>query len=303
MTSPFKYIQNNPARAVTMLGIPYEQFQALVEHIEQSEQRQREKSESEQTKTNTKRKGCPPKLSGAEGLCLCLFYLRHIPIFEVLGLLFDVSGTTANDVFHHWLKVLRKLLPASLYEEINKKGESWSDFQKYLEQNRLLVDSTEQDRERPTDNQEQKNYYSGKKKRHTFKSSVISLPGGKDIVDITAGHRGPASDITLFNQQRKKFSEKQEFEGDKAYVGAENMTTPHKKPKKGELTEQQLADNKVLSSSRIFIEHVMRRIKIARVAQGRFPLSSRCYETVMMTLCGLVRFRLGTFQLPTLEAV
>ena len=242
-------------------------------------------------------------MSVAEGLCLCLFYLRHTPVFEVLGLLFEVSKTTANDTFHYWLEMLRSSLPASLLEEFKQKGDSWSKVQEYLEQYCLLVDSTEQDRERPQDNREQKDYYSGKKKSHTFKSSVISLPEGKDIVDVTSGHRGPASDISLFREQQKKFSERQKFKGDKAYVGAKHMTTPHKKPRNGELTEQQRAENKVISSSRIFIEHLIRRIKISRITQGRFPLRSSFYEKVIMTICGLVRVRLETFKVPKLKAV
>ena len=274
MTSPFKHIQNHPAITESILGISYEQFQSLVEYTDKHEKQQQEKREKEETRINAKGGGCPPKLSMAEGLCLCLFYLRHAPVFEVLGLLFEVSTTTANDVFHYWLEVLRDLLPASLYEECGQKGDDWSYFKEYLEQYCLLVDSTEQDRERPQDNLEQKKFYSGKKKRHTFKSSVVSLPEGNDIVDVTAGHPGPTSDISLFRDQQKKFSEQQKFEGDKAYVGAKHMTTPHKKPRNGELTEQQRAENKIISSSRIFIEHLIRRIKIPRISQGRFPLKA-----------------------------
>jgi hypothetical protein len=126
------------------------------------------------------------------------------------------------------------------------------------------------------------------------------MPEGKDIVDVTTGHRGPEADITLFREQQEKFSQQQQFDGDKAYVGGQNMKTPHKKPKNRELTEEQKEWNKEFSSSRIFIEHLMRRIKIARIAQFRFPLKGSCYEKVMLVICGLVRFRLGTFK-PTLK--
>ncbi|WP_254175218.1 transposase family protein [Planktothrix tepida] len=49
----------------------------------------------------------------------------------------------------------------------------------------LVVDSYEQPRERPTDNEEQKKYYLGKKKAHTFKNQVIVMPNGKEIVSAT----------------------------------------------------------------------------------------------------------------------
>ena len=64
-----------------------------------------------------------------------------------------------------------------------------------LTQYELIVDSAEQHIERPSDYQEQKNFYSGKKKAHTRKNQFIVLPEGKDIVDIKVGDPGPKSDI------------------------------------------------------------------------------------------------------------
>ncbi len=88
------------------------------------------------------------------------------------------------------------------------------------------------------------------------------------------------------------------FEGDKAYQGGENITTPQKKPRKGKLTAEQKAENKKLSSKRIFVEHVIRLVKIFRIAQQRFPLNSRTYEQVILTICGLVRLRISALILP-----
>jgi hypothetical protein len=64
------------------------------------------------------------------------------------------------------------------------------------------------------------------------------------------------------------------FEGDKAYQGGKNINTPYKKPPKGELTSGQKARNKEFSSKGLFVEHVIRLVKIFRVAQQRFPLNS-----------------------------
>lgn len=59
----------------------------------------------------------------------------------------------------------------------------------------MLVDSGEQARERPSDYQTQKKYYSGKQKNHTFKNQFIVLPLGKDIVDVVVGRPEPVSDL------------------------------------------------------------------------------------------------------------
>jgi len=81
------------------------------------------------------------------------------------------------------------------------------------------VDSYEQPIERPSSYDDQKKYYSGKKKAHTRKSQLIVLPNGKDIVDVVAGKPGPKSDIKLFQETPKEFELQQRFNGDKAYVG------------------------------------------------------------------------------------
>ncbi|BAY30949.1 hypothetical protein NIES2107_27970 [Nostoc carneum NIES-2107] len=109
----------------------------------------------------------------------------------------------------------------------------------------LLVDSLEQHAsplnggnprtrlapiDRPSDNEEQKKFYSGKKKQHTLKSQLVCLPNGKDIIDVVVGFPGPTSDINLFREQQKKFDSEQKFvrvasrrEGDKGYQGGKNI--------------------------------------------------------------------------------
>jgi len=100
-------------------------------------------------------------MSAQEGLSLSSIFEAK-PIFEILGLLFDVSKTKANDAFNYWIEILRDILPASQMEEV--KG----DVQKYklrqLTEYQLIVDSTEQPIVRPIDYELQKDYYSGKKR-------------------------------------------------------------------------------------------------------------------------------------------
>jgi hypothetical protein len=125
------------------------------------------------------------------------------------------------------------------------------------------------------------------------------LPDGQDIVDVVAGLPGPKSDITLFREGKKGFAPNQKFQGDKAYAGEPSIKTPTKKPKKGELTTSQLEKNQELASERIYVEHLIRVIKIFRVASERFRLNPSKYEQIIMTICGLVRFRIGTLVFPS----
>jgi len=78
--------------------------------------------------------------------------------------------------------ILEELLPSSLIEQEKKESDS-EIVKEILTQYELIVDSYEQLRERPGDNKEQEKYSDGKS-HHTFKTQMIILPDGKDIVDI-----------------------------------------------------------------------------------------------------------------------
>ena len=218
--------------------------------------------------------------------------------FQLLGIQFGVSESTANDTFNYWLPQLRELLPCSLLEQVKKNAADYEIVKEILTEYELIVDTYEQVRERPGDRDEQEKYFSGKKSNHTFKSQIIVMPDGRDIVDVVAGKPGPKSDITLFREERSQFDPQQRFKGDKAYVGEALITTPIKKPRNRELTTEQKEQNKAFSAKRIFVEHRIRSLKIFRVVQERFRLNSQKYEQVVLAICGIVRLRIRALILP-----
>ena len=132
---------------------------------------------------------------------------------------------------------------------------------------------------------------------HTLKNQFIVLPNAEDIVDISVGNRGKTSDINLWRESRDKFAVSQKFIGDKAYIGEPAIVTPYKKPKNAEVSELQKTENQQLSSRRIGVEHLIRRVKIFRVASDKFRLARHRYNQVILTVCGLVRLRLNRLTL------
>ena len=52
-------------------------------------------------------------------------------------------------------------------------------------------------------------------------------------------------------------------------------------------------NNLKLAKKRIFVEHVIRLLKIFGIARERFRLKEYNYEKVILTICGLVRLRIG----------
>ena len=194
------------------------------------------------------------------------------------------------------LPYIRTELPASLLEQWQQECDSIerAELEEWLAQlpeGALLVDTWEQPIPRPQDNEEQKAHYSGKQKDHTRKNQLISLPNGTDIVDVVLGEKGPRSDSLLLEETQAELPETIRFIGDQAYVGRNNTTTPVKKPPGGQLTQAQKDFNRQVSQKRVYVEHVIRVLKINRIAKEEFRMRSRMYELVIGCVCGLVRLR------------
>lgn len=298
MSDILKHIEENPKETRRLIGLEYEQLQQLIENAEQLNYEKQALRESKKIRIIAGGGGRKPKLSVKEQIILTLVYLRQMTTFQLLGIQFGVSESTANDTFNYWLPILRELLPCSLIEQVKKNESDLMVVQEILTEYELIVDSYEQVRERPGDNQEQEKYFSGKKSNHTFKSQIIIMPDGRDIVDVVAGEPGPKSDITMFRENRDIFAPKQSFKGDLGYIGEDLIDTPIKKPRNKELTTDQKKSNKEFSSKRIFVEHRIRSVKIFRVVQDRFRLNPKKYEQVILTICGLVRLRIRALILP-----
>ena len=156
---------------------------------------------------------------------------------------------------------------------------------------KIIVDSFETPIPRPSLNERQKRVYSGKKKRHTLKTQIITDRQGK-ILAINSGHRGPEADVKIWNETELpgKLKEKPKL-GDKAYQGADKPTTiPKKKPKGGELSEVEKAANKLISQERIYVEHAIRKVKRFRVVRDEYRLAQGIFPTIVSVVVGLIQF-------------
>ncbi len=128
MISTFDYIQKHPLRAKQLLGISYEQFRNLVDAAKKAHEDEQQKLEQSKVRIHRRGGGRKEILSIKEQVCLCIFYLRQIPTFEVLGMLFGISKTEANDTFHYWDEALPRLGGMSLPEWVPTRsvGTSYS---------------------------------------------------------------------------------------------------------------------------------------------------------------------------------
>lgn len=298
----YQLICQKPKDCKRLLGLSFEQLGELIEHCKRLHQSHQEEVEKRKKRVIRAGGGQSPILSLENQIILTLLYLRHNLSFQMVGLMFEVSESTAHNVFNNWQELLEAGLPASLLEQIKKSPAAEAEILQKLVTQELVVDSTEQAIERPSEYQEQKRTYSGKKKDFTFKNQLIVSPESLEIIDVEVGMPGRMSDISIWRGRQHHFSVEQRFMGDKAYVGERQINTPTKKPKTGELTPQVKAENKEFSSRRIVVEHLIRLVKIFKIMRERFRLSKSRYESIFLTVCGLVRLRLGCLKLRLVES-
>ena len=227
-------------------------------------------------------------LEPVQEVLMVLIYLRHNVAHEIVGQMFSVSADTSENRFHEIVPLLRELCPSNRFsaeKRWTKKEPSWTPD----EVDRILIDSFETSVPRPSKEPQQKRLYSGKKKRHTLKTQVVTDPSG-EILDIDAGHRGPAADKTIYVESsvREQFPNAAK-QGDKGYHGAKDVEMPHRKPRGGELRSEQREENKHMASVRVHVEHGIRRVKAFKIVRENYRLATGVFPMVASAVVGLVQ--------------
>lgn len=136
----------------------------------------------------------------------------------------------------------------------------------------------------------QRQYYSGKKKRHTLKSQVVIATESLKVICTTHG-TGKEHDFQLFKRSKVKPLEQFEILADKGYQGIKKIHTssytPIKKKKDKVLALREKEYNRELAKQRIYIEHVIRCLKIFRILAQPYRNRRRRFGLRFNLIAGL----------------
>jgi len=231
--------------------------------------------------------GAKRKLTASQEILLVLIYLRHNLPHEVVGQMFGLSADTSENLFHEILPLLRELFPSNRFEAEKRFRREGPSLQ-IEEIDRVLIDSFETQIPRPSNKDRQKRVYSGKKKCHTLKTQVVSDEKG-EVLDLSAGHRGTKADKRVYEGSTvaEEFADASK-QGDLGYQGTEGITVPHKKPRGGKLTDEQVEENRKMASVRVKVEHGIRRVKGFKIMREKYRLAMGLFPMVASAVVGLV---------------
>ena len=108
--------------------------------------------------------------------------------------------------------------------------------------------------------------------------------------------------LICLNNSRKILIKSKNLRETRLIFGEPSIRTPEKRKPRLELTAEQKSKNKNLSSERIFVEHLIRILQIFRVAKEKFRLNIYKYKQIILTICGIVRLRIGGLRLPNINS-
>lgn len=236
-----------------------------------------------------KRKTGPKKsLSLKKQLQLTLDYWRNYSTLLVTGQKYGISESTAC---RNYKFIEDHLAKAGVCKLPGKKGFTTDRDESFT------VDATECPIERPKRKpkarikNKQSHWYSGKKKRHTYKAQIVIK--GKTIQSTSFGN-GKKHDYKLFKESRTKFGANKNVKMDSGYQGHQkvhaNTDLPIKKTKKIPLTKEQKLANKNQASQRVVVEHVIGSIKKFKIINTRYRNRRKRFGLRFNLICGIHNF-------------
>ena len=228
-------------------------------------------------------------------LLFILFYLKTYPLQEIIGFLFGMGQSQANE----WIHRLSGVLKTALADAGHLAERNPGDLDKLLDEagnDEVAIDGTERRIQRPKDSERQKLYYSGKKKTHTVKNNVIVDVKKRRVQYLSDTHEGKKHDKKICDEENPSFPDGTTLLKDTGFQGYEpegvNTKQPKKKPRGGELSVDEQVNNSIISGVRIIVEHVISGIKRCRIVKDVFRNTKEEFDDLVMEIaCGLHNLR------------
>lgn len=281
------------------IGITYKQFEVLLLKFSIELRQEEHKKAYAKPRIRFPGAGRKPILrTDRQKLFSTLLYYKVYPTFRFAQLIFNLDKRNVQ----LWMIFLEKVLFNALGYELKlpirkiKCLDQWIEVCPKLQE--FLVDATEREIQRPKDNIKQKDYYSGKRKKHTVKNQIIVSPKTRKILAVSKTIQGRIHDKKLFENDPLflKFPKGATGCADLGYDGTQKlhpylkMLIPKKKPPGKELSSEDRNNNKAISSVRVLAEHPIAYLKHFNILSQR--LRSRAYreDLPIQTIASLYNF-------------
>lgn len=228
-------LKEKPRKLVSFTSLTSDEFEILLPAFERAYLR---KHPGSQTKTGKERKrkgGAGRKGSLAnleEKLLFALVYQKSYPLQSVMGELFGMGQSQANEWIHELLPILKQAL-----DDLGYTPER--DPKKFKQKERgrndavdSIIDGTERRRQRPKKAEKQALHYSGKKKIHSDKNIVIATSKKKRVSFLSQTYPGKTHDKNVADTENISYPKHIRLHKDTGFQGYEPKVSKLFQPKK-----------------------------------------------------------------------
>ncbi|XP_044588536.1 uncharacterized protein LOC123267764 [Cotesia glomerata] len=262
------------------------------------------KSVTDKIGQEKKSNNCIKKLTSIQELILVLIRLRVGTLVEDLAFRFDISTTLVSKTIKSWIQHLYDEFTYNLkpfmFPSKKKLAETLPKTFKSLKNIRVIVDCTEFQCQSPSNFEHQGNLYSSYKARTTYKALIGCTPNG-GVCFVSDVYEGSISDREIFIKSNisdflepddlvladRGFTVHDIVESKRAHLNIPPFLNGRKC-----LSPQEEMETKRITKQRIYIEHVIGRIKQFRLLQKVLPLSLRSSMSQILFVCAcLVNFQ------------
>lgn len=240
-------------------------------------------------------------------LLLVVVWLRIYPTGDVLGYLFGVSAPTVSRTLGRVLPLLERAGRDTmrLPDPGRKRRRQFSELLTMIPELSVVVDSFEQEVQRPHNPEEANAHYSGKKKRHTLKSQIAIDEHTGTIADVAESVPGPTADLTVLKDSglMQRLPGGIGGLGDLAYLGLAQLhpaglgATPRRKPRNQPRPAEDVAYNTAFAKRRIKVEHTIGRVRRYQAVSQTDRHHRRNHTARVVAIAGLVNRQI-TSRLP-----
>jgi hypothetical protein len=205
MNLSYTEMVKRPALLHRLTGLTVKEFDALEDAFSTQYDQQviqpRVSAPGRQRAVGGGQKGALPEVG--DKLLFILVYTRIYPLLIIQGMFFGMAESKACKWVGMLLPVLDAALGQSHVRPKRAKGRSLEEIiEEFPELKELgvLTDGTERPIHRPKDDGEQKEHYSGKKKRHTSKHVTITHPKTQRILAVSEEAPGTRHDKKIIDE-------------------------------------------------------------------------------------------------------
>jgi len=281
----------------TFTGLTPKEFDKIYTQLEQRYPQYEQKRLNKKKRKRAVGAGRPYKLTLKERMVMLLMYYRLYITYGLLEYLFDLDQSNVYRDIVLVEPVLKTCIP--IPEKMTKRTRRIGTLEELLElypEMKAFIDATEQEIPRPKNKRRRKNYYSGKKKKHTVKTQIMVNKKGL-ILHKTKHRKGKQHDYDMFKKNGPPPIPPQvELGVDLGYLGIKkdyselNVNIPVKTSKKKELTPAEKRYNKKQRKARVIVEHTIGRMKKFQIMGQEFRNRLARYDRMTSIVCGLVNY-------------